>query len=130
MESVWVDDRTRGVTLRALTPWVVLLVAAVSYPVAILASGSPRFPTRSECVHLAKADGDLEVVFGRSSSPVDASALLERVLHVGFQGSQVEPDGCGLFKVAVHGIPTLKVGNEVVAEAHSVGLRATVEVVG
>ena len=115
---------------RVLAPWAVLLVAALAYPIAVLASGSPRFPARSECVHLAKADGELEVVFGRFQSAADASTLLERVLRVGFKGSQIEPDGCGLFKVAVHGIPTLEVGDEVVGEARSVGLRATTEEAG
>ena len=70
------------------------------------------------------------LVFGRFDSAADASALLEQVLHVGFRGSLVEPDGCGLLKVDVHGIPTLKVGGQVVEEARSVGLHATVEQVG
>lgn len=117
-------------TARRFAPWAVLLVAVLAYPIAVLSSGAPRFPTRAECVRPAKADGDLEVVFGRFESAADASALLERVLHVGFRGSQVEPDGCGLLKVDVHGIPTLKVGGEVVDEARSVGLPATVERVG
>jgi hypothetical protein len=81
-------------------------------------------------VHPAHADGDLEVVFARVDSPTEAAALLDRVVASGFQGSQVEPDGCGRWKIAVHGISTLKVGGEVVAEARSVGLHATVEQVG
>jgi hypothetical protein len=103
--------------------------AALGYPLGVLASGSPRFPARSECVQIAKADGDLEVVFGRFASGTDAQARLEQVLKSGFRGSQVEPDGCGLLKVDVQGISTLKVGGEVVAEARSVGLAATVEYV-
>jgi len=117
-------------TRRLLLPWAIVLVAALAYPLAVLAGGGPRFPSRAECVHLARTDGDLEVVFGRFESPADASALLERVLAVGFQGSQVEPDGCGLLKVAVHGIPTLKVGDEVLREARSVGLTPTLEQAG
>ena len=100
---------------RAYAVPALLVAAAVAYPVAVIASGRPHFPTRAECIRPAKADGNLEVVFGRFSSPVDAAALLERVLHVGFKGSLVEPDGCGLFKVDVQGIPTLEVGRQVVA---------------
>jgi hypothetical protein len=115
---------------RQLTIWAILLMGAFGYPIAVLAGGAPRFPSRSECVHPATADGDLEVVFGRFTSASDANALLKRVLAVGFSGSKIEPDGCGLLKVDVHGIPTLKVGGEVLAEARSVGLRATVEQAG
>ncbi len=61
---------------------------------------------------------------------IAATALLGKVLAVGFKGSQIEPDGCGFLKVAVHGIPTQKVGGEVVAEARSVGLEATLEQAG
>jgi hypothetical protein len=118
------------VRARLIVPWAIALAATLGYPLAVLAGGAPRLPTRSECVHPARADGDLEVVFGRFASAAEASALLQRVLAVGFRGSQVEPDGCGLLKVAVHGIPTLKVGGEVVAEARSVRLRATVEQAG
>ncbi len=110
-------------------PLVVVLVAGVGYPLVALARGGAHFPTRAECVHVAHADGELEVVFGRFESMTDASALLARVLGFGFKGSQIEPDGCGLLKVSVHGISTLKVGGEVVAEARSVGLSPSVEIV-
>jgi hypothetical protein len=117
------------VTARRLTPLALVLVAVVAYPLAVVAGGGPRFPSPAECVHPARADGDLEVVFGRFDSPTEAATLLSRVLAVGFKGSQIEPDGCGRFKVAVHGIPTLKVGDEVMAEARSVDLRPTLEFV-
>jgi hypothetical protein len=112
-----------------LAPWLVVGAVSLVYPVIVLAGGGASFPSRAECVHVARADGDLEVVFGRSESATDAGALLERVLGAGFKGSLIEPDGCGLLKVAVHGIPTLRVGGQVVAEAKSVGLSATVETV-
>ena len=114
-------------TGRWLLPWAIVLLAAFAYPLAVVVGGGPRFPSRAECVHPARADGDLEVVFGRFESVNDASALLERVLAAGFKGSQTEPDGCGLLKVAVHGIPTLEVGAEVLGEARSVGLSPTLE---
>jgi hypothetical protein len=108
-------------------PWAIVLAAVLVYPLAVVADGGPRFPSRAECVHRASADGALEVVFGRFDNANDASALLKRVLAAGFEGSQIEPDGCGLLKVAVHGIPTLKVGDEVLGEARSVGLEPTLE---
>jgi hypothetical protein len=114
---------------RALVPWAIVVVAAVAYPLATLAGRVTRLPSPAECVHRATADGDLEVVFGRFEKSSDAEQLLQRVLEVGFPGSQIEPDGCGLSKVAVHGIPTLKVGAEVIGEARTVGVGATLEVV-
>ena len=117
-------------TGRRLLPWVIVLVAALGYPLAVLAGGEPRFPSRGDCVHIARADGDLEVVFGRFESAADASALLTRVLAAGFKGSQAEPDGCGRLKIVVHGIQTLEVGGEVLAEARSVGLAPTLEQAG
>jgi hypothetical protein len=115
---------------RRFVPWVIVLAVALAYPLAVLAGGGPSFPTAADCVHVAHADGDLEVVFGRFDSLTDAAALLNRVVAAGFEGSQVEPDGCGRWKVTVHGIPTLKVGAEVMAEARSVGLNPTLEPVG
>lgn len=117
-------------TRLSVLPWAIVLVAALAYSLATLVGGGPRFPSRSECVHVAHADGDLEVVFGRFQMATEASAALEKVLAVGFKGSQIEPDGCGLLKVAVHGIPTLKVGDEVLTEARSVGLSPTLEQAG
>jgi hypothetical protein len=115
------------VTGRRIVPWAIVLAAALVYPLATLAGGAPRLPSRAECVHPAHADGELEVVFGRFERASDADAMLETVLRDGFQGSQIEPDGCGLLKVAVHGISTLKVGEEVMAEARSVHLEPTLE---
>lgn len=112
---------------RSIVPWAVVLTAALAYPIAVLAGGSPRFPSRAECVHPAHADGDLEVVFGYFDSQVSAQALLDRVLSVGFKGSVIERNACGRVKVAVHGITTLKVGDSVIAEARPVGLKATLE---
>lgn len=116
--------------LHPASPWAAILVVGFAYPIAVLAGGGgASFPTRAECVHTAHADGNLEVVFGRFQSAGDASERLAFVLRSGFQGSQIEPDGCGLLKVAVHGIPTLKAGGEVIAEARSVGLKPSLEIV-
>ncbi len=117
-------------SLRPLLPVAIIVAAAVGYPVATLAGGLPHFPSRSDCIRVAHADGDLEVVFGYFESEAAAKPLLDKVLAVGFKGSQIERNGCGQVKVAVHGITTLKVGAEVAVEARSVGLRPTLEVVG
>ncbi len=115
--------------MRRAAPWLAVVVTGLVYPVVVLAGGGAHFPSRADCVHIARADGDLKVVFGRSESPSDASSLLDRVLKSGFKGSLIEPDGCGLFEVSVHGISTLAVGGQVVAEAKTVGLGASVETV-
>jgi len=115
------------VTQRFAVPAVLVVVAALVYPLAVVAGGAPRFPSRSDCVHTARADGDLEVVFGYFDSEADAKPLLDKVLAVGFKGSQLELNACGQVKVAVHGITTLEVGDQVMAEARSVGLRPTLE---
>lgn len=110
-------------------PWLAAVVAGLAYPVVVLAGGAAHFPSRAECIHIAHADGDLKVVFGRFETVSDASSTLERVLKSGFKGSLIEPDGCGLLEVSVHGIPTLEIGGQVVAEAKTVGLSASVETV-
>ena len=114
---------------RAAPRLVFVVVLGLAYPIVVLAGGGAHFPSRADCVHIAHADGDLKVVFGRSESASDASSLLGHVLKSGFKGSLIEPDGCGLLQVSVHGIPTLEVGGQVVAEAKTVGLGASVETV-
>ena len=113
-----------------LLRWALVVVAAAAYPLAVLAGGSPHFPSRSDCVHPASSDGNLEVVFGRLSKERDADALLQRALHAGCTLSQAEGDGCGLVKVFVPNIPTLAVGRDLIAEARTVGLRGTLEAAG
>jgi hypothetical protein len=116
----------RGVNRRAVAPLVVL-VAALAYPVAVLSGGSPRFPTRAECIHPPKEGVPLEAVFGRYDHRPDAESRLQRVLAAGFKGSKIEPDGCGGLKVDVAGVPNLAVGRDLVAEAQKVGISATLQ---
>ncbi len=110
-----------------LLPWVILLSAALVYPLAVVAGGSPRFPSQAECVHAAKGDAKLEAVFGRYPSVTAATTALAHVLELGFTGSLVEPDGCGRVKVVVRGIPSLAVGRDLIAEARGAGLEPTLE---
>jgi hypothetical protein len=107
--------------------WLAVPVAALAYPLGVIAGGSPRFPTRSECVHPPKAGQELEAVFGRFPRQAAAEALLARVRRVGFSQSEIEGDGCGLLVVRVRGIPTIAIGRSLVAEARGVGLRPTLQ---
>ena len=112
---------------RAAAAPLLVLVAALAYPVAVLSGGLPRFPTRAECIHPAKEGVPLEAVFGRFDLRAGAEARLQRVLAAGFKGTTIEPDGCGRLKVDVAGIPNLAVGHDLLKEAAKVGLTATLE---
>jgi hypothetical protein len=105
----------------------VILVAALVYPLAVIAGGLPHFPSPAECVHPPRAGQQLEAVFGRFDRRDAAEALLKRVLAAGFNGSAVEPDGCGRLKVDVKGVPNVAVGESLVREAQKAGLPATLE---
>ena len=109
--------------------WIAIGIAALAYPVVVIAGGLPRFPSRAECIHPAKEGQRLEAVFGRYSRDVAAGSALDRALAAGFKGSQVEPDGCGYLKVDVKGIPSVAVGQSLVHEAQQAGLHATLETV-
>jgi hypothetical protein len=110
-----------------LLPWAAIALAALVYPLAVIAGGLPRFPSPAECVHPPRAGQQLEAVFGRFDRQDAADALLKRVLAAGFSGSQVEPDGCGRLKVDVKGVPNAAVGESLVREAQKAGLPATLE---
>lgn len=112
---------------RRLLPILLVLAAAIAYPVGVVSGGAPHFPERSECVDLATKDGEIDAVFGRFDKRSIAVAKLRVVLGLGFTGSKIEGDGCGRLKVVVHGIPTLAVGRELAAEARKVGLGVTLE---
>jgi hypothetical protein len=105
----------------------VVVVLALVYPLVTLAGGLPTFPTRNDCVHPATTDGDIDAVFGYFDSESEARLVLDRALEVGFQGTELEMNGCGRVRVAVGGIPTLEVGREFVEQARSVGFEVSLE---
>jgi len=105
--------------------WLLIPVAALVYPVAVLAGGVPRFPTRDECLRPPHAGRELEAVFGRFTRQPAAEALLGHVRGLGFKSSFLEVDSCGMLSVAVRGIPTVQAGHGLIAEARGVGLRPT-----
>jgi len=110
-----------------VTKLALVVAVALVYPIAVVAGGSPHFPSRSECVHTAAKDGNIEAVFGRFDSTLAAQEEGKRVVHLGFKGAGPERDGCGRVKVVVHGITTIAVGRELVAEARKVGLDVGLE---
>jgi hypothetical protein len=110
-------------------PWAMLVAAAaLFYPIFVLAaSGSPRFPSRAECARPATSRAKIDAVFGRFDTTTSAERRLHQVLGAGFKGSVIELDDCGRLAVVVHGVPTLEVGEELRAEARSVGLDLALE---
>jgi hypothetical protein len=116
-------DRVRA----RILPWAIVLVSALAYPLAVAADGGTRFPHRGECRHLAKTEGNLEAVFGRFFSTTGAKPVLRHALEVGFKGTRIESDGCGLLKVTLPGIPTLQVGQDFIAQARRVGFNPHLE---
>ena len=58
---------------------VIVVLAAVTYPLVVLAQGLRAFILRAECVVPAKHDGNVELVFGKFESYAPASALLKKI---------------------------------------------------
>jgi hypothetical protein len=108
--------------------WLLIILGALLvYPAVLLAHDEPHFPHRGECVHPATADGEVDAVFGRFDDRGAATAEAQRLAGLGFTGTAIEGDGCGYLKVVVHGVPSLAVGSELVAEARRVGVPVTLE---
>jgi hypothetical protein len=107
--------------------WALIVAAVLAYPLGVLAGGLPRFPSPADCVKEATRDGNLEVVFGHFDSYAEAVQSRDEALRFGFQGTRLMLDGCERLKVALPGVPSLRVGREVLKETRSVGLAATLE---
>ena len=112
---------------RRLLVWAVLVASTLGYPLVVLGGGSPRFPSRADCVHPATSEGNLEAVFGRFATSAAAESVQRRATRSGFKNVQIESDGCGLLKVTLHGIPSLEVGRDFIAEAQRVGFHPMLE---
>ena len=104
----------------------IVAVPLLGYPLVTLAGGSPPFP-RDECARPAVEGRPVEVVYGRFDHPDAAAEFLERVLGVGFQGTEVVFDGCGQWKVVLDGVPSVEIARELQAEAATVDLHPTME---
>ena len=106
----------------------IVAVPLLAYPAAILAAdGLPRFPSRDECVRPAVRGQPVDVVFGRTDDAVSATDLRDRIVSVGFPGTEVVPDGCGRWKVVLEKVPSLDVARGVQREAATVDLAPTLE---
>ena len=105
----------------------IVLVPLLGYPLVTLAGGSPRFPSRDECVRSPVEGQPVDVVFGRFDDPEVAAETSDRVVAVGFIGTEALPDGCGRWKVVLEGVPSLETAREIQAEAATVDLRPTLE---
>jgi hypothetical protein len=118
------DGRPRRVGLAA----AIVVLPLLAYPVAAVAGGEPRFPTRDECSRPATSDSpDLEVVYGRFDDPRAADDLLAKLTGVGFIGSEITFDACGRWKVSYDSIESLAQGNALAAQVRDAGFEARVE---
>ena len=105
----------------------IVLLAVLGYPLIVLASGSPRFPTRDECVVPAVEGQPVDLVFGRADDPVSAADLAARVIAVGFIGTESVSDGCGRWKVVLEDVPSIEVAKQIQEEAAGVDLDPQLE---
>jgi hypothetical protein len=106
----------------------IVVVPLLAYPVAAVAGGAPRFPTRDECARPATTDApDLEVVYGRFDDPRAADERLAKLTAVGFIGAETEFDTCGRWKVSYDAIESLEQGEALAAQVRDAGLDARVE---
>jgi len=96
------------------------------YAAFVVGAPPARAPVPADC-HITSTPGELlDAVFGSDLDYAPASALAQRVLEVGFQGTRVERTGCDTFRVVVTGVPDdPKVQAELRQEAARVGLAVT-----
>lgn len=100
----------------------------VGYPLAVRADRA-HFPSATDCVRKATPGetAELDLVFGRRSTPAEGKELLARVRGVGYVDAEMRPDGCGRWKVLYDGIESYAQGASSAAEAHGAGLEAWLE---
>ena len=77
--------------------------------------------TRDNIRHYAHGIGDAE------DGPEAAATFRDRVLSVGFSGTEMLADGCGRWKVVLEDVPSVEIAREVQAEAATVDLSPTLE---
>lgn len=75
-------------TARVWVAVAIVLVPLLGYPLVTLAGGSPRFPSRQECVRSPVEGQPVDVVFGRFDDPELAAETRDRVVAVGFIGTE------------------------------------------
>ncbi len=133
LSAVWDEvggarDRREGRPRRVGLAAAIVAVPLLAYPVAAVAGGAPRFPTRDECSRPATTDApDLEVVYGRFDDPRAADDLLAKLTEVGFIGAETTFDGCGRWKVSYDAIESFAQGEALAAQVRDAGFDARVE---
>ena len=133
LSAVWDEvggtkDGPEGRPRRAGLAAAIVVVPLLAYPVAAVAGGAPRFPTRDECSRPATSDApDLEVVYGRFDDPRAADDLLAKLTGVGFVGAETTIDPCGRWKVSYDAIESLEQGEALATEVRKAGFEARVE---
>jgi hypothetical protein len=105
----------------------IVFVPLLGYPLITIAGGAPRFPSPEECAR-PPVDGDaVDVVYARFDDPRTAGVFRDRVLSLGFAGTEMLADGCGRWKVVLQNVPSPEIAREVQAEAETVDLSPTIE---
>lgn len=112
---------------RVLVASGIVLAAVVFTAVAFAGGTDPRFPSETDCVRAPVEGQPVQVVFGYRATFPEAIELRDRALEVGFLGTDAAQDGCGRVRVAVGEVPSIEVGEEIVANARGVGLDPTLE---
>lgn len=116
------------VRLRSLV--LIVCLPLVLYPLVSLRSGTPSLVSADDCVVVAAPDEEreLELVYGHLDSHMTADELRDRVVSVGFVGTEVRPDGCGRWKVTYDGIDSYEQGQGTIDEARRAGFDPRLEV--
>ena len=114
-------------TRQAWLAVAIVTVPLLAYVATALADGAPRFPTRAECIRAAVEGEPVDLVYGRFDTIPAAEELRDRVIAVGFTGTELLADGCGRWKVVLESVPSIDVAAEIQEEAASVDLEPTLE---
>lgn len=116
---------------RAWLAAAIVVLSLVGYPLATLAGGTPRFPSRDDCVvEATEASPDVQVVYGRFDAPAPAEELLAELDRVGLVGANVELDGCGRWKVAYEAVDSYDQARALAQQVRDAGFQAAVELEG
>ena len=91
---------------------------------AVFVVGTPSSSTGG-CGSAPPADQGLAVEFGRFKTAAEADALQKHLAGVGFVQAKVEQLGCASYRVVETGVPSQAVGQSIVAEAKSAGIKAS-----
>lgn len=91
---------------------------------AVFVNGAPR-STDTGCGAPPPNDQGLAIEFGRSTTAAAADTLQKYVVKAGFVEAKVEQLGCASYRVVETGVPSQAVGQSIVAEAKSAGIKAS-----